>query len=60
MDYVNTCKRIIVKLKKLDTQAEMEVQVERIAREEGLVGAFMRLSDDAAEELVRDALLEKV
>ena len=44
-------------LQKYNTALEMEENVERIARETGLVGRFeLRMSDDLAEELVVQAL----
>lgn len=47
---------VVAKLKLLDSPTEMEAQVERIAREEGLINSWERLKDDNAEELVWAAL----
>jgi len=56
MKYATAYSNVVTKLKLLDTPLEMEAQVERIAREEGLVQSWERVKDDVAEELVWMAL----
>ena len=53
-------KRVVEQLKQYSTADEMWDNVERIVREEGLVGQLdWRVSDDLCEELIVEALQRK-
>jgi hypothetical protein len=52
---------VILALKKLSNQQTMEEQVFHIAKREGFVDAWTwHMSDDVTEELVRDALGDRI